>query len=326
MQIAKLTVSSSPHIRAAISTRRIMTDVLIALVPALFCGVVHFGLRAAFIVGMTAFFSVLFEYIWQKVLHKPMTTGDLSAAVTGVLLGLSLPVTAPWWITLVGAFFAIIITKQMFGGLGSNFVNPALSGRAFLLASWPVLMTTFVAPFSTGLYRGTDLITTPTPLTIIKSGVDFDTLPSLWHMFLGSTGGCIGETSALAIVLGALYLLARRVIAPHIPFAFLGTVAVLSFLFSKGSMSAVDSMLYNLFGGGLFLSAFFMATDYVTSPMTKRGQLIMGIGCGLFTFLIRFKGGYPEGVTYAILLMNIATPLIDKLCRPRPFGYVQRRK
>lgn len=320
MAFSRVTVSPAPHIRANSSTRRIMLDVLIALVPAVFCGVLFFGLRALLVVAVSLFACVGFEYMWQKLLHKPIMIHDLTAAVTGVLLGLNLPVTVPLWIPVIGAFFAIIIVKQMFGGVGFNFMNPAMAGRAFLLASWPVLMTRFVLPFTGGFFVPADVVTTATPLGIIKSTQGFENLPSIFNMFMGTIGGCIGETSAFALLLGGLYLVLRRVITLHIPLSFVGTVAVLSFLFSKGSMSAVDSFLYNVLGGGLLLGAIFMATDYVTSPMTKKGQIIMGVGCGVITFLIRHFGGYPEGVTYGILLMNVATPLIDRWCRPKKFG------
>lgn len=320
MTFSRVRVSPAPHIRANTSTRRIMLDVLIALVPAVFCGVLFFGMRALALVAVSVLACVGFEYLWQKLLHKSVMVHDLTAVVTGVLLALNLPVTVPFWLPVIGAFFAIIIVKQMFGGVGSNFVNPAMAGRAFLLASWPVLMTRFVLPFAGGFFVPVDVMTTATPLSVIKSAQGFENLPSILSMFTGNIGGCIGETSALALILGGLYLVLRRVITFHIPASFVGTVAVLSFLFSKGSMSAVDSLLYNVLGGGLLLGAIFMATDYVTSPMTKKGQVIMGVGCGAITFLIRHFGGYPEGVTYGILLMNIATPLIDRWCRPKKFG------
>ncbi len=317
------TVSSSPHIRSGITTKRIMLDVLFALVPALVCGVIYFGFRAAFITAISVASCVFFEWAWQKMMKKPVMIGDYSAAVTGVLLAFNLPVTVPWWLPVIGSLVAIIIVKQLFGGLGCNFMNPALAGRAFLLASWPVLMTRFVTPFSTGFLIGADVVTSATPLALLKSGANSE-LPTLVHLFLGNVGGCIGETSTLALLLGGLYLVIRRVISLRIPLSFIGTVAVLSFLFGVSDLSAVDNMLYNLLGGGLFLGAFFMATDYVTSPMSKSGQIAMGIGCGLITFIIRRFGGYPEGVSYAILLMNVVTPLIDRVCRPKKFGHVNK--
>jgi len=318
-------VSSSPHIRSKDTTQRLMIDVLVALAPALLCGVLYFGFRALFLTAVSVASCLVFEYGWQKLLKKRVMISDCSAVVTGVLLAFNMPVTVPFWIPVIGSFVAIIIVKQLFGGIGCNFMNPALAGRAFLLASWPVLMTKFVPPFTTGFFIGTDVVSSATPLAILKTGTGFESLPTISQMILGNIGGCIGETSAIALLIGGLYLIIRRVISPRIPVSFIATVAVLSFLFSRGSMSAVDSMLYNVFGGGLFLGAFFMATDYVTSPITAKGQIIMGIGCGLITFMIRRFGGYPEGVSYAILLMNVATPLIDKWCRNKKFGYVKKK-
>lgn len=320
-----LVVSSSPHVRTRETTSRIMLDVIIALIPALICGIIFYGLRALYITAISVVCCVGFEYLWQKAVKKPVTISDGTAAVTGILLAMNLPVTVPWWLVVVGALVAIIIAKQLFGGTGSNFVNPALAGRAFLLASWPVLMTRWVAPFTTGFSIPVDLVSSATPLAILK-GTAEGQLPSLLNMFLGNIGGCIGETSALAILIGGIYLILRRIIDPKIPVCFIGTTALLFFLFSSGDMSAFDSMMYNILGGGLFLGAFFMATDYVTSPVTSKGQIIMGIGCGLITFIIRKFGGYPEGVSYSILLMNIATPLIDKMTLPKKFGAVKEAK
>lgn len=316
-------VSSSPHIRTKETTASIMRDVLIALLPALFCSIVLFGLRSLYIVAITVISCVGFEFLWQKITKKPITVSDGTAAVTGVLLAMNVPVTAPWWMMVIGSFVAIIIAKQLYGGVGHNFVNPALAGRAFLLASWPVLMTRWVMPFSTGFAVSPDLVSSATPLAILKGTADGQ-LPSFIDMFIGNMGGCLGETSALALLLGGIYLVVRKVISPRIPLCFIGTVAVLSFIFSNGDLSAMDSVLYNILSGGLFLGAIFMATDYVTSPMTAKGQVIMGIGCGVITFVIRRLGGYPEGVSYAILLMNIATPLIDKYCRPKKFGAAKK--
>lgn len=318
-----LVVSSSPHIRTRETTSAIMRDVLIALIPALLCGIVYFGFRSLYLVAVTVVSCVGFEFLWQKITKKPVTVTDGTAAVTGVLLAMNVPVTAPWWMMVVGSFVAIIIAKQLFGGTGHNFVNPALAGRAFMLASWPVLMTRWALPFTTGFLVSPDLVSSATPLAVLK-GTAEGSLPPVLDMFIGNIGGCIGETSALALLLGGLYLVARRVISPRIPLCFIGTVAALTFFFSSGDLSAFDSMLYNTLGGGLFLGAIFMATDYATSPMTAKGQVIMGIGCGLITFIIRKFGGYPEGVSYAILLMNIATPLIDKYCRPKKFGALKK--
>lgn len=320
----KVIVSSSPHIRAKDTTQRIMLDVLIALAPAMICAVIYFGLRVIWITVISVVSCVVLEYLWQRLLNKPITISDLSAAVTGVLLAFNMPVAVPWWIPVVGSFVAVIIVKQLFGGIGCNFMNPAMAGRAFLLASWPVLMTAFTEPFTGGLFAASDVLTSATPLAILKSGGELSALPPLLKVFLGNISGCIGETSAAALLLGGLYLVIRRVISPRIPLTFIGTVSVLSFLFSSGSLSAVDSMLYHTLSGGLFLGAIYMATDYVTSPVSPKGQIIMGVGCGLIVFVIRRFGGYPEGVTYGILLMNVATPLIDKWCRPKRFGYVKK--
>ncbi|MBQ4516468.1 MAG: RnfABCDGE type electron transport complex subunit D [Clostridia bacterium] len=316
-------VSSSPHIRTKETTASIMRDVLIALCPALFCSIVFFGLRSLYIVAITVISCVGFEYLWQKITKKPVTISDGTALVTGVLLAMNVPVTAPWWMMVIGSFVAIIIAKQLYGGVGHNFVNPALAGRAFLLASWPVLMTRWVMPFTTGFSISPDLVSSATPLAILK-GTQEGVLPSFIDMFIGNMSGCLGETSALALILGGAYLVIRKVISPRIPLCFIGTVAVLSFIFSNGDLSSAHSVLYNILSGGLMLGAIFMATDYVTSPITAKGQIIMGIGCGIITFVIRKLGGYPEGVTYAILLMNIATPLIDKYCRPKKFGAVKK--
>lgn len=317
-------VSSSPHIKSADSTNTIMRDVCIALLPALAAGIVFFGLRAAYITAISVVACVGFEMLWFKIAKKKRVF-DGTAVVTGILLAFNVPATAPWWMVVIGAFVAVIIAKQLFGGTGCNFVNPALAGRAFLLASWPVLMTRWVAPFSLGFMVPPDLVSSATPLAILK-GTAEGQLPSLLDMFLGNIGGCIGETSALAILVGGVYLLVRRVISVRIPLAFVGTLAVLSLVFNNSGMDALTYTGYSILSGGVLLGAFFMATDYTTSPITGKGQIVMGIGCGVLTFVIRRFGGYPEGVSYSILLMNIATPLIDKYMRPRKFGYVRRTK
>ena len=315
-------VSSSPHIHTKQTTKSVMTDVLIALIPAFLCGIVYFGMRSLYIVAISVIACVGFEYLWQKITKRPITISDGTAMVTGVLLAMNVPATAPWWMLVIGSFVAIIIAKQLFGGTGHNFINPALAGRAFMLASWPVLMTKWAEPFTLGFKVPVDMISSATPLAILKGTAEGE-LPALLDMFIGNIGGCIGETSAIAILIGGIYLVARKIISPRIPLCFIGTVAVLSFLFSSGDMSATQSMLYSILSGGLMLGAVFMATDYVTSPMTGKGQVIMGIGCGVITFVIRRFGGYPEGVSYAILLMNIVTPLIDKYCIPKKFGAVK---
>ena len=315
MENSRFLVSSSPHIRSGETTQKIMLDVIIALMPALLAGVFYFGLNALTLTAVAVAFAVATEAVMQKILGKPVTVNDLSAVVTGILIAFNVPVTLPLWMVAVGSIFAIAIAKQCFGGLGYNFINPALAARAMLLASWPVRMTGWVAP-------GADAVSTATPLAILKGGeAAGQALPGLWDMFIGNIGGCIGETSVLALIIGGAYLLYRRVISYRIPLVYIATVAVHSFLF--GGFDA-DTMIYNILAGGLFLGAIFMATDYSTSPMSPKGQIIFAIGCGFLTSLIRFYGGYPEGVSYSILIMNVATPLIDKYTMPRKFGEVKK--
>lgn len=329
MENSRFLVSSSPHIRSGETTQRIMLDVIIALMPALLAGVFYFGFNALTITATAVVFAVAAEAVMQKILGKPITVNDLSAVVTGILIAFNVPVTLPLWMVAIGSIFAIAIAKQCFGGLGFNFINPALAGRAMLLASFPAKMTNWVAP-------GADAVSTATPLALLKTGADALTaathsepaaevagqaLPGLWDMFIGNIGGCIGETSALALIIGGAYLLYRGVINIRIPVSYIGTVAVFTLLFG-GFDSSV--MIYHILAGGLFLGAIFMATDYATSPLTPKGQVIFGIGCGFLTSVIRFYGGYPEGVSYSILLMNLAAPLIDKYTMPRKFGEVKK--
>lgn len=318
-------VSSSPHIRSERTTAGIMCDVCIALIPALICAVVFYGPRALLITVLCMVFSVGFEYLWQKILKKPQTISDGTAAVTGMILAFNLPVSVPWWICLIGSFVAIIIAKQFFGGVGHNFMNPALVGRAFLLASWPVLMTRWTAPFTTGFFATADIVSSATPLAILKDSTAGQ-LPGMMQMFLGNVAGCIGETSDLALLIGGAYLLIRKVINPRVPLSYILTMAVLAFVFPNVGLTNIQSVGVNILSGGLMLGAIFMATDYVTTPITGKGQIIMGLGCGILTFVIRRFGGYPEGVSYAILLMNVATPLIDRTTQPKPFGAVKQKK
>ena len=314
----KLIVSSSPHIRTPRDTRAIMQDVLIALVPALIAGIVFFGVRALLITAISAASCVLFEFLYRKIMKKPQTITDCSALVTGVLLAFCMPATAPWWLPIIGAFFAIVIVKQLFGGIGKNFLNPALAGRAFLLASYAVLMTSWVAPNFTTV----DAATYATPMASLSGGSLASV--SIGAMFIGNVGGCIGEVSALALLLGGAYLVYRKVISLRIPVAYLATVAVITLIFSRGN-AHFAWMLQNLFGGGLMLGAIFMATDYCTSPVTPKGQIIYGIGCGLLTVLIRYFGSYPEGTSYAILIMNLFVWMIDKNTAPRRFGVAAKK-
>ncbi len=318
-----LQVSSSPHIRTGDDTRSIMLDVIIALLPVLALSVYFFGWRSLTLSAVSCGGCVLFEYLYQKLMKKPIRTGDLSAVVTGLLLAYNLPVSAPYWLVLVGDFFAIVIVKQLFGGIGKNFMNPALAARAFLF-SWPGIMSSFPAPFTgVPVLGGVDAVSAATPLslTYLKSGV----LPmeggiSLFDLFLGQHGGCLGETSALLILLGGVYLVFRRVITPRIPLVYLGTVALVTFLTPAEGASNLDWMLCQLLSGGLMLGAVFMATDYATSPVTPRGQWIYAVGCGLLTVFIRYFGTYPEGVSYSILVMNACVWLCDKAGRPRRYG------
>lgn len=306
----KFTVSSSPHIRSNDTIKGIMRDVVIALLPAAAAGVYFFKIQALLVMIASVASCVLSEYVWQKLTKQKVTIGDYSAAVTGLLLAFNLPPTVPLWIPVVGGIFAIIIVKQFFGGLGQNFMNPALAARAFLLASWPVQMTSWVV----------DGVSSATPLGILKEGGT--ALPSLVDVFIGHVGGCIGETSALALIIGGLYLLYKRVISWRIPVSYIGTVFVLMGILGRhGFMSG--NPVYEIFAGGLMLGAIFMATDYSTSPITPLGQIIMGIGCGLLTSIIRIYGGYPEGVSYSIIIMNLFVPIIDKYTAPKVFGEVK---
>jgi electron transport complex protein RnfD len=315
----KLIASSSPHIRSKDTTTTVMRDVLIALAPAALAGIYFFGFGAVKIYLLSIASAVATEYIIQKfILKTTVTIGDLSAVVTAVLLSMTLPVTAPWWIPVIGAAFAIGIVKQAFGGIGSNFMNPALAARAFMVASWPVIMTgSWVTP-------GVDAVSTATPLGLIKESGGFGALSEagvdFTDLLIGNVAGCLGETSALLLILGGLYLLWKKVISWRIPVAYIGTVAVL-YLVTGAAMSEI---LVQLAAGGLMLGAFFMATDYVSSPVTPKGRLIFGIGCGVLTFVIRKFGGYPEGVLYSILLMNVVSPLIDRYTIPKVFGEVKK--
>ena len=318
-----LNISSSPHVRDKSSTRSIMWDVIFALIPTSIFGIYNFGIRAAVLIAVCIATCLLSEYIWQKCMKLPLTVNDGSAVLTGLLLALNLTPTFPIWMAILGSIFAIIIVKQLFGGLGQNFMNPALGARAFMMASWAGFMTTWTAPHAKlplfGNVTVTDAISTATPLASLKTG----TLPdvSIVESLLGQTGGVIGETSALALIVGGLYLLWRKVITINIPAAYILTVAVITFLFPMGGQSHLQWMLYQVLDGGLMLGAIFMATDYVTSPVTPKGQIVFGVGCGLLTVFIRYFGGLPEGVSYSILIMNTLVWAIDKKTHPRKFGY-----
>ena len=302
--MSQLTVSLSPHVRSGATTRRIMLDVCLALLPAVIFAVYWFGFGVLLTVLLSVASAILSEFLMEKALRRPVTIDDGSAAVTGLLLALTLPAGTPWYVPVLGSVFAICIAKQVFGGMGDNFVNPALAGRAFLLASFPAAMTTYPLV--------ADAVTSATPLSSEFAGsVDY------LQAFIGRIGGCIGEVSTLALLIGAAYLLIRRVIDWRIPLSYLGTMALLTVI---GGGNVLDSVLL----GGTVLGAFFMATDYVTSPVTSWGRVIYGVGIGIINYTIRRWGAYPEGTTYAILLMNIAAPLIERFTRPRKYGEVKR--
>ena len=325
----KLIASSSPHIRSVENTRSIMLDVIIAMLPALFWAIYNFGFKALLSVVVSVVACLFWEWLYRKLLKKPQSIGDLSAVVTGMLLAFVCPPELPWWALVIGAFFSIVVVKQLYGGIGCNFLNPALAGRAILLASYATAMTTWTLPSSKKELA--DVISTATPLAIMKEGTvekftELTTNYSVADMFIGRVGGSLGEVSALALLLGGAWLLIRKVISWHTPVAFIGTVAILTLISAPAGIDNVQYMLYNVFGGGLMLGAIFMATDYATSPVTKPGQLIFGIGCGLITCFIRRFGSYPEGVCYSILIMNCCTWLLDKYIRPTIYGAVKKEK
>ncbi len=323
----KLIASSSPHIRSNENTRSIMLDVIIAMLPALVWAIYNFGFKALLSVVVSIVACLFWEWLYRKLLKKPQSIGDLSAVVTGMLLAFVCPPELPWWALIIGAFFSIVVVKQLYGGIGCNFLNPALAGRAILLASYATAMTTWTLPTS----KVDTVVSTATPLAIMKEGTveKFTELTanySVGDMFIGRVGGSLGEVSALALLLGFVWLLIRKVISWHTPVAFIGTVAILTLISAPAGIDNVQYMLYNVFGGGLMLGAIFMATDYATSPVTKPGQLIFGIGCGLITCFIRRFGSYPEGVCYSILIMNCTTWLLDKYIRPTIYGAVKKEK
>lgn len=301
----KLIVSSSPHLRSGETTRGIMMDVAFALLPASIAGIAIFGPRAAAVLAVCVLAAVASELIWNLIFKKPNSLGDGSAVVTGLLLGMNLSPLLPLWMAALGSAIAIIIVKQMFGGLGQNFANPAITARIVLTVSFPTAMTIWAEPF--GWRTGVDALTAPTPLVADAKTYTYR------ELFLGLTGGCIGEVCAALLLAGGLYLIFRKIITPTIPVAFISTVALLS-------LCAGENPLKMILSGGLVLGAIFMATDYVTSPYNFKGQLIFGVGCGLLTFLIRYFGNLPEGVSFSILIMNLLVPHINRITRPKPFG------
>lgn len=314
--MANFVVSGTPHVRSKESIQSIMRDVIIALVPATAAGIYYFGLRALILIVAAIISAVFFEWLYEKITKKPVTINDLSAVVTGLLLAMNLPASAPVWVAIVGSAFAIIFAKQLFGGLGQNFINPALAGRAFLLASYPTEMTTWVVP--NGL--AADAATYATPLAQLKNGA-LDA--SLKQLVIGQVGGTIGETCAIALIIGGLYLLWKHVISWKIPVIYIATVFILFAVIGRHGMRMP---LQEIFAGGVMLGGIFMATDYASSPVTPKGQVIFAVGAGLLTYLIRTFGGYPEGVSYSILIMNCCVPLIERFTEPTIFGALPKTK
>ncbi len=318
-------VVSSPHITSGETVRGIMLDVMVALLPSLGVSTYFFGFRVLTMTAVTIISCVLFEFLFRLIVKKRQTISDLSACVTGMLLAMCLPVNAPYWIAVVGSFFAIVVVKQLYGGLGRNFMNPALAGRVFLF-SFPALMSTWTAAgteFWIGIGTNADAITAATPMEILHQGL----IPNftLNEMLIGAHSGSMGEVSSIALILGGIYLICRKVISPRIPLFYLGTVAVLTYLFPRNGNDPVEWMLYSLLSGGLLLGAFFMATDYVTSPITPAGQILFAIGCGGLTVFLRYFGMFPEGVSFAILIMNAFSRLFDKIGTPHRFGALRFR-
>ena len=323
--------SSSPHIRTKAGTGHIMGEVLLALLPALGFGIYNFGWRALTDTLVSVAGCCFFEWLYRALMRKNCTVGDLSAAVTGVLIAFVCPVGVPYWILLIGDFFAIVVVKQLFGGIGKNFLNPALAARAFML-SWAGEMSTWPVPsvrtdVLTPIWGAADVVTGPTPMAFLAENnlAELMEYYDLGDMLVGFIGGSLGEVSALLLTLGGVYLISRKIITWCIPVCYIGTVAALTFLFPRGN-DPLTWMLYNVLGGGLILGAFFMATDYVTSPVSRRGQAIFGVGCGLITVFIRYFGAYNEGVCYAILVMNLTVWIIDKSIKPARFGVVKAKK
>ena len=333
----KLFVSSSPHITDKESIPKIMYGVLLSLLPATGGAIYFFGLRAGWVIVLAVIAAVITEGLIQKLMKKPVTIKDGSAILTGVLLAFNLPSEVPWWIPVIGSVFAIAIGKIPFGGLGYNPMNPALLGRAFLLASWPTKITIFNTAPKGGTLSGIDAITSATPLNVFKQAKDAiaagqiegsdviirDLYDSYANLFWGKVGGCLGETSAFLLLIGAIYLIYKRYISLKVPVSYIVTAGLLAWIFGGTDGYFSGDPLFHVLSGGLILGAFFMATDMVTSPVTFKGRIIFGIGCGVITIIIRLVGGYPEGVSYSILLMNLTTPLIDRYTKPKVFGEVK---
>lgn len=315
----KPTVTASPHMKSHETSKGMMRDVIIALIPALCASIWLFGPRALVVNAVSVISCVLFEYLSRKAMKRKNTIQDLSAVVTGLLLAFNLPSTLPIWMIPIGAFVAIVVVKQFFGGIGQNFVNPALMGRIVLMVSFAGPMSNWVETYN--WHETVDAVTTATPLYIIQNGGS--ELPSYIDMLIGQRAGCLGETCAIALIAGGIYLLARRVISPTIPLSFILTVGIFMAIAGKGDLNYI---YYNLLGGGLLIGAIFMATDYATCPLTFKGKIIYGIGCGLVCSVIRQFGSYNEGVSFAIILMNLLVPHIDNLTKLKPFGYIKEKK
>lgn len=322
--INKLTVSASPHVKSSETTTGLMLDVIIALAPAGVAAVIIFGLPALLVIAVSVISAVLAEYVSRKVMKRDQTIGDLSAVVTGLLLAYNLPANIPLWIAALGSIIAIVVVKQMFGGIGQNFVNPALAARIILMSSFPGKMSAAAFSGTNNIGWDIDGATGATPMGLISlSDGIADGAPELMHMFLGTTSGCIGEVSALALIIGGIYLMARKVISPIIPCVYVGSVAVVMAIAFGFDMTAVA---YEVLGGGLLIGAIFMATDYTTSPITSKGKVIYALCCAIITCLIRLFGSLPEGVSFSIIIMNILTPHIENLTTPLPFGAVKEKK
>lgn len=316
---SSIIVSGTPHVRSKESIQSIMRDVVIALIPASVMGIYYFGIKALMLIVVSIVSAVFFEWGYEKILKKPITVNDFSAVLTGLLLALNLPASASWWVPIVGCFVAIVIAKQFYGGLGQNFINPALIGRAFLVAAYPTQTTG--GAFATGRMV-VDAATYATPLAELKAGTAVINGDAIKNALIGNVGGCIGETCAIALIIGGIYLLVKHIISWKIPVVYIAVVFILTAIMrGNGVLGGV----YEIFCGGLMLGAFFMATDYVTSPISALGQIIFAIGCGILTSLIRVYGGYPEGVSYSILIMNLSVPLLDRATRPRIFGEVKKK-
>ncbi len=319
-----LKITPSPHIKSPMTTQRVMLCVIVSLLPAVIASGIIFGIKALTLISVCVIASIIFEAITRIIMKREQTIGDLSAAVTGLILALNLPPSLPWWMAIIGCFVAIVIVKQLFGGLGQNFANPAVVGRIVLMVSFTSAMTSWTLPTHSITNSG-EIISSATPLVTENLGEK----ASYTDLFFGTTTGCLGETCSLALLIGGIYLIIRKIISPATPIAFIGTVGILSFVYGAVTGNISDGLhhaLYQMLSGGLLLGAFFMATDYVTTPLTQKGKLIFGIGCGLITFLIRQFGSYPEGVSFGILLMNIITPYIDRFTMQKPIGAVKEEK